>query len=193
MAWRRSGDKPLSEPMIVYWRIYASLGLNELRYPLIYTDHHIRHHGDRASPDAFCWCKIFVNQHCDFDVKSLLQYCYVTYKMRYSSNLTTVVRKSSRPSPCDRASDSLLLVGSWPQRQTILFTHPDRGRVRRVRPCALIYRESLYVFIRCPHDSHTLGSIFFNSSGIILSTLNICKREKCLYVLEWQNCRWNLH
>ena len=30
MAWRRSGDKPLSEP-IVYWRIYASLGLNELR------------------------------------------------------------------------------------------------------------------------------------------------------------------
>ena len=29
MAWRRSGEKPLSEPMIVYWRIYASLGLNE--------------------------------------------------------------------------------------------------------------------------------------------------------------------
>ena len=31
MAWRRTGDKPLSEPMIVYWRIYASLGLNELK------------------------------------------------------------------------------------------------------------------------------------------------------------------
>ena len=30
MAWRRQGDKPLSEPMIVYWCIYASLGLNEL-------------------------------------------------------------------------------------------------------------------------------------------------------------------
>ena len=30
MAWRRPGDKPLSEPMIVYWRIYALLGLNEL-------------------------------------------------------------------------------------------------------------------------------------------------------------------
>ena len=30
MAWRRSGDMPLSEPMIVYWRIYASLGLSEL-------------------------------------------------------------------------------------------------------------------------------------------------------------------
>ena len=31
MAWRRQGDKPLSEPMIViYWRIYASLGLKEL-------------------------------------------------------------------------------------------------------------------------------------------------------------------
>ena len=33
MAWRRPGDKPLSEPMMVSlltWRIYASLGLNEL-------------------------------------------------------------------------------------------------------------------------------------------------------------------
>ena len=30
MAWRRPGDKPLSEPMIVYWRTYTSLGLNEL-------------------------------------------------------------------------------------------------------------------------------------------------------------------
>ena len=30
MAWRRPGDKPLSEPMIVYWHIYASLGLSEL-------------------------------------------------------------------------------------------------------------------------------------------------------------------
>ena len=31
MAWRRPGDKPLSEPMILYRRIYASLGLNELK------------------------------------------------------------------------------------------------------------------------------------------------------------------
>ena len=31
MACRRKGDTPLSEPMMVdYWRIYASLGLNEL-------------------------------------------------------------------------------------------------------------------------------------------------------------------
>ena len=30
VAWRRLGDKPLSEPMLVYRRIYASLGLNEL-------------------------------------------------------------------------------------------------------------------------------------------------------------------
>ena len=31
MAWRRSGDKPLSEQWwSVYWRIYASLGLDEL-------------------------------------------------------------------------------------------------------------------------------------------------------------------
>ena len=34
MAWRRPGDKPLSEPMIVIVsrRIYASLGLNELSH-----------------------------------------------------------------------------------------------------------------------------------------------------------------
>ena len=31
MAWCRPGDKPLSEPiLLVYWRIHASLGLNEL-------------------------------------------------------------------------------------------------------------------------------------------------------------------
>ena len=31
MVWRRSGDKPyLSQWWLVYWRIYASLGLNEL-------------------------------------------------------------------------------------------------------------------------------------------------------------------
>ena len=30
MTWRRPGDKPLCEPMIVYWRKYASLGLNEV-------------------------------------------------------------------------------------------------------------------------------------------------------------------
>ena len=36
MAWRRPGDKPLSEPMLViYWRIYSSLGLNELKH--LYT------------------------------------------------------------------------------------------------------------------------------------------------------------
>ena len=33
MAWRRPGDKPLSEPMMVSLRrIYASLGLNELTH-----------------------------------------------------------------------------------------------------------------------------------------------------------------
>ena len=34
MAWRRPGDKPLSEPMMVFRRIYASLGLNELNCDL---------------------------------------------------------------------------------------------------------------------------------------------------------------
>ena len=32
MAWRRPGDKQLSESMMIYWRInlYGTLGLNEL-------------------------------------------------------------------------------------------------------------------------------------------------------------------
>ena len=36
MAWRRPGDKPLSEPMMVRlpMHMYASLGLNELTNPL---------------------------------------------------------------------------------------------------------------------------------------------------------------
>ena len=35
MAWRRPGDKSLSEQWwLVYWRMYASLGINELN-PII--------------------------------------------------------------------------------------------------------------------------------------------------------------
>ena len=35
MAWRSPGDKPWSEPMmVIYWRIDASLGLNELKQVL---------------------------------------------------------------------------------------------------------------------------------------------------------------
>ena len=35
MAWRRSRDKPLSEWLLFYWRIYTSRGLNELKEPNI--------------------------------------------------------------------------------------------------------------------------------------------------------------
>ena len=40
MTWRRSGDKPLSEPMTVslLTHIYASLGLNELNMPMASLD-----------------------------------------------------------------------------------------------------------------------------------------------------------
>ena len=31
MAWRRPGGKPLSEPMLVYWGIYALISLSELK------------------------------------------------------------------------------------------------------------------------------------------------------------------
>ena len=40
MTLSRSGDKPLSEPIVlVYWRIYTSLGLNELSHK------HLKTHG----------------------------------------------------------------------------------------------------------------------------------------------------
>ena len=32
IAWHRPGDEPLSEPMMVYWYTYASLGLGELKF-----------------------------------------------------------------------------------------------------------------------------------------------------------------
>ena len=39
MTWRLQGDKPLSEQMmikyLIYWGIYASLGLNDLCWDLI--------------------------------------------------------------------------------------------------------------------------------------------------------------
>ena len=39
MAWHQTGDKYLSEPVmaLVYWRIYASLDLDELK-PLLPSD-----------------------------------------------------------------------------------------------------------------------------------------------------------
>ena len=30
MAWRRTGDEPLPPPVLTIWRVYASLGWNEL-------------------------------------------------------------------------------------------------------------------------------------------------------------------
>ena len=54
MAWRRAGDKPLSEPMMVSLlthicvRIYASLGLNELTCKKLETRVCAQHCG--------CWC-----------------------------------------------------------------------------------------------------------------------------------------
>ena len=41
MAWRRPGDKPLSEPMMISLTtyIYASLGLNELKSQSVGNTH----------------------------------------------------------------------------------------------------------------------------------------------------------
>ena len=50
MAWRRSGDKPLSEPVIVYQRTYVSLSLNELN-PLTDGSPFLRALWDMSGPD----------------------------------------------------------------------------------------------------------------------------------------------
>ena len=51
MAWCQSGNKPLSEPMMVslLLHIYASLGLNELKWPL-------RAHVKASSFISLCHC-----------------------------------------------------------------------------------------------------------------------------------------
>ena len=81
MAWRRPGDKPLSEPMIVrYWCIYASLGLNELthvtwmwrwyalgdnnRYGWSHHWWHILCYNDK-------WWQSWHHDHSQFSVKAL--------------------------------------------------------------------------------------------------------------------------
>ena len=70
MAWRREGDKPLSYK-IVYWRIYASLGLKELEFNNISST--IFNHADWSpkfnpkSPKATGTLKktwLFCNQCC---------------------------------------------------------------------------------------------------------------------------------
>ena len=66
MAWRRSGDKPLSKPMMVslLTHIYASLGLNEL------IDCHI-----------YSSAVSFFEVSCLPDVHTLLWYCKNMYQM----------------------------------------------------------------------------------------------------------------
>ena len=40
MAWRRTGDKPLPEPMMTQWRIYVALGEDELTGRVLITKFH---------------------------------------------------------------------------------------------------------------------------------------------------------
>ena len=43
MAWRRPGDKPLSEPMLTHRRIYAALGGNKSMILIIVIDIDLTH------------------------------------------------------------------------------------------------------------------------------------------------------
>ena len=71
MAWRRPGNKPLSELMIVYWRIYASLGLNELNLSSTYK-HLVMTHGSWSTlvQAAACCLSVpghYLNWHHEWD------------------------------------------------------------------------------------------------------------------------------
>ena len=55
MAWRRPGDKPLSEPMIDYRRIYASLGLNKLTREMPIQRMNQQYEAT-LSPSSSLWC-----------------------------------------------------------------------------------------------------------------------------------------
>ena len=65
MGWRRPGDKPISETMIwlVYWRIYASFGLNELRP---------RQNGRHFPGDIFK--RIFVHENVKISIQITLKF-----------------------------------------------------------------------------------------------------------------------
>ena len=55
MAWRRLGDKPLSEPMMdsLLTHIYASLGLNELIWAQRYNNYMYRNISGHDSQDTY--------------------------------------------------------------------------------------------------------------------------------------------
>ena len=53
IAWHHPGDKPLSQPMIVYWRIYAYLGLSEFICPSPRTSRNLAEHEEQQMQGFF--------------------------------------------------------------------------------------------------------------------------------------------
>ena len=85
MAWRRSGDKPLSEWWLVYWRINASFGLNELKQERM--NRHTRWRARPKKQTAKChvipcrWlyvaaCTIPIKYACSFEWHALCNSCH---------------------------------------------------------------------------------------------------------------------
>ena len=86
MAWRRSGDKPLSESMVVdMWPIYLSLGLNELNsYRIVawaYTEYTLRWIPQKLTDkkptlvQVMAWCRQATSHY--------LNQCWPSYLIPY--------------------------------------------------------------------------------------------------------------
>ena len=80
MAWHRPGDKPQSEPMIVYWRIYAPLGLNAITGKVLYihslwSNNVIWRHGWWSSLDQIMDCRFFQGSHGSWKIIKI-QICF---------------------------------------------------------------------------------------------------------------------
>ena len=98
MVCHRLGDKPLSEPMmIIYWRIYASLGLSELKYRDLWYVILIKPH-PLLKRSLFFW------DLCQCSCVLTLQAFIVSYtppKDFYRGNLFSGTFACDNPSPSD--------------------------------------------------------------------------------------------
>ena len=91
MAWRRPGDKPfLNQWWLVYWRIYASLGLNELMLIVAYFSRVIN---NDIVPCSWNTCMSFNDIWSWYDVISLAHWGWdktTLFCKRLFSNLASV-------------------------------------------------------------------------------------------------------
>ena len=117
MAWRRPGDKPLSEPMwLGYRRIYASLGLNECNSDLYST---VLYH---VYAGTCCMVRVITVSDCALLVHSsfnqIARFSVIYYKRGWKSpwwhhQMETL---SALLALCERNSS---ITGEFPQQRLV--------------------------------------------------------------------------